>query len=446
MCKVAGLRQSAKTVRHVWCLLYWSIIVLSLSLLVHAERLPVRVFTSADGLGSSFVNHLMRDSRGFLWFATRDGLSRFDGSRFVTYQVGSEDAAPGIESVFETSKGIYFIATTGGLYRYDPNSTPPVPQTGNARPILNAQHIEKGRGSFYEDRDGRLWYWGGGNLDILEDNNGTVSFQRVELRLPENSTAAFVITGVSGARDGSIWIATSRGILRRLPDKRDIFYNIEKTRMELFTSVLEDDSGRMWVTTASAIYVLMPDEIPAGTEGGADMMVRKLDALAISQNDKPPRMPEKSGEIFRFASIEGLENSPTKRIYKSGDGHIWISTAAGIIEFDGKKFHSFTAEQGFTGGNGKMVEDLDGNLWLGGDKNLVRLDRGGLTTFDTADGFRTPGVLAIGESRDGKLYTASIDFHVSQFDGEKFQGARAAGADRCAHHVALKRGLARQSR
>jgi len=62
-----------------------------------AEQLPVSSYTSADGLGSSFVNALMRDSRGFLWVCTRDGLSRFDGSRFVTYQVGDKNAAPGIE-------------------------------------------------------------------------------------------------------------------------------------------------------------------------------------------------------------------------------------------------------------------------------------------------------------------------------------------------------------
>jgi ligand-binding sensor domain-containing protein len=80
-----------------------------------AKTLPVRIFTSADGLSSSFVNHLMRDSRGFLWFATRDGLSRFDGTRFLTYQVGTQDAPPGIENIFESSNGIYWIVTTGGL-------------------------------------------------------------------------------------------------------------------------------------------------------------------------------------------------------------------------------------------------------------------------------------------------------------------------------------------
>lgn len=56
------------------------------ALSICAERLPIKIYTSADGLGSSFVNYVMRDSRGFLWICTRDGLSRFDGTRFITYQ------------------------------------------------------------------------------------------------------------------------------------------------------------------------------------------------------------------------------------------------------------------------------------------------------------------------------------------------------------------------
>ena len=87
-----------------------------------AERFPIKTYTSADGLGSSFINYLMRDSRGFLWICTRDGLTRFDGSRFITYQVGDKDGSPGIEQVLESRAGIYWIMTTGGLYRFDPTS------------------------------------------------------------------------------------------------------------------------------------------------------------------------------------------------------------------------------------------------------------------------------------------------------------------------------------
>src|SRR6476660_4503446 len=152
-----------------------------------AEQLPVRSYTSADGLGSSFVNALMRDSRGFLWVCTRDGLSRFDGSRFVTYQVGDKNASPGIEQILETRNGIYWIVTTGGLYRFDPNA--PVPASklnSDARPTLNAQFVSNERGLLFEDHNGQLWA-GGSGLYRVNDSDKKVSFQPVDLNLPTPS-------------------------------------------------------------------------------------------------------------------------------------------------------------------------------------------------------------------------------------------------------------------
>src|SRR2546423_11469557 len=106
---------------------------------LRAERLPIRIYTSADGLGSSFVNYLMRDSRGFLWVCTRDGLSRFDGSRFITYQIG--DRAPGIEQIFESRSGIYWIGTTAGTYRFNPALPSHEASANPDRPTLNAEFV-----------------------------------------------------------------------------------------------------------------------------------------------------------------------------------------------------------------------------------------------------------------------------------------------------------------
>src|SRR5437868_4958204 len=92
---------------------------------LYGERLPVKIYTSADGLGSSFVDSMFRDSRGFMWFCTRDGLSRFDGARFVTYQISAKDSPPGIEGIYETRRGTYFVVTTGGTYRFNPNDISP---------------------------------------------------------------------------------------------------------------------------------------------------------------------------------------------------------------------------------------------------------------------------------------------------------------------------------
>jgi PAS domain S-box-containing protein len=390
-----------------------------------AKTLPVRIFTSSDGLGSSFINHLMRDSRGFLWFATRDGLSRFDGIRFVTYQVGKKDAPPGIEHAFETSKGIYWIVTTGGLYRYDPNSAPVKAQDNNSgRPILNAEYIIDWRGPLYEDNDGRIWFVGYGGLNVLEEKEGRVLFHKVELNVPKRPSG-FGITDFRQAQDGSFWIVTTAGIMRRLPDGREIFYSVENTRTDLFASVLEDNSGRIWLTRTSGIYVLKPEPLSDLQELGR-LTVRKLDALAQLRIDAQPLMPEKAAALFKFTGLEGLVKGPTQFLYKSADGHIWISVRDGVIEFDGETFHAHTSEEGFAGENAQMVEDLEGNLWLGGNRNLVRFNRKGLTTYDSAEGFETSSILTIGASRNGKLYAASSDFYVSQFDGKKFQSFRPA--------------------
>ena len=84
--------------------------------------LPVKIYTSADGLGSSFIDYLMGDSRGFMWFSTRDGLSRFDGSRFVTYQISADESSPpGIENLYEARDGTYWITSTGGTLHFDPS-------------------------------------------------------------------------------------------------------------------------------------------------------------------------------------------------------------------------------------------------------------------------------------------------------------------------------------
>src|SRR6266700_3991514 len=147
-----------KLISCIWILC----VLLGTAVLVRAERLPIKTYTTADGLGSSFINYMMRDSRGFLWVCTRDGLSRFDGSRFVTYQVGDSSASPGIEQILETRKGIYWIVTTAGLYRFDPSVPSANKSTNTDRPALNAEFAGTTRGFLLEDRDGGIWLGGDG--------------------------------------------------------------------------------------------------------------------------------------------------------------------------------------------------------------------------------------------------------------------------------------------
>src|SRR5215510_10858525 len=109
-----------RALRHTWLL----IALLAVSNHVRAERLPIKTYTTVDGLASNSINRIVRDSRGFLWFCTSDGLSRFDGYTFTNF--GTDQGLPHryVSALLETREGRYWVATGAGLVRFDPKAPP----------------------------------------------------------------------------------------------------------------------------------------------------------------------------------------------------------------------------------------------------------------------------------------------------------------------------------
>src|SRR5579871_933218 len=95
-------------------LLFWLLATLTAA---SGEKLPIRAYTTADGLPHNTVMRIVRDSHGFLWFCTLRGLARFDGYTFQGY--GVEQGLRGaVRDLLETRSGEYWIATQDGLYRF----------------------------------------------------------------------------------------------------------------------------------------------------------------------------------------------------------------------------------------------------------------------------------------------------------------------------------------
>src|SRR5215475_3302494 len=78
-------------------------------------ELPVRVYSTADGLRNNSVNRIVTDSRGFLWLCTSDGLARFDGYRFLNVGVADGLGHRRVNDLLETRGGDFWVATGGGL-------------------------------------------------------------------------------------------------------------------------------------------------------------------------------------------------------------------------------------------------------------------------------------------------------------------------------------------
>src|SRR3569832_723673 len=72
-----------------------------------AEQLPIRTYTTADGLPRDRVYKIVSDPRGFLWFCTYDGLSRFDGYEFVNYSVAQGLPQRVVSDLLVTRSGEY---------------------------------------------------------------------------------------------------------------------------------------------------------------------------------------------------------------------------------------------------------------------------------------------------------------------------------------------------
>jgi len=405
-------------------LIFPMLICLGLVSAVHAEHLPVRIYTSADGLGSSFVNYMMRDSRGLLWVCTRDGLSRFDGARFVTYRVGDVNAPPGIEQMLETSGGIYWIVTTGGLYRFDPNAPIASAENPGDRLTLNAKFVSDARGFMFQDRAGNLWL-AGTTLERVREKDGKPIFETVALNRRQNVPQTPGIGRVCEGQDGSFWFLGTAGLTRRFPDGREVFYSVDDPTTNLLRRIVEDPNGNIWVGGSKGVYVIHPESAADLTPSGA-RSVRRLDrpAREVSRWQASAITQIKPGEILKYPDAEGVRVGIGDYLYRAADGHIWISNTKSVFEFDGQTFRTYTTAQGFLEGIVHFGEDGSDNLWLGGSNGLMRLDRSGMRSYLTGDGLANINILVVHQTRDDKLYVMTRDLSLSLFDGERFQTIR----------------------
>ncbi|OYT15027.1 MAG: hypothetical protein B7C24_15260, partial [Bacteroidetes bacterium 4572_77] len=81
-----------------------------------AQQLGMKNYSNLDGLPSNEVFHSHFDSKGYLWIATNDGVSRFDGEHFVNYYISDGLTENTILEIEEDSHGrIWFVGLSGKL-------------------------------------------------------------------------------------------------------------------------------------------------------------------------------------------------------------------------------------------------------------------------------------------------------------------------------------------
>jgi ligand-binding sensor domain-containing protein/two-component sensor histidine kinase len=377
----------------------WLAAVLLAPSLLQARRLPIKTYTTADGLARDVVLCIVQDSHGFMWFCTAEGLSRFDGYQFTNYRTEQGLPSNGVTGFLETRKGVYWIATTAGVARFDPAGTG---ASRFHRYPLSGDREEPKPYVLYGDPEGAIWCGTrpsvfpprGAGLFRLGPKDA--AFRRVDLGITDSTVTALFVD-----RRGTLWVGSPNGLYRREPDGTIRTYTTADGLPHPFImALLEDRDGRLWV----------------GTRFG----LARIDAERLLGQPLRTRV---------YTVKDGLPALRIESLFQSSDGKLWVGTDEGLAEWipaqspGGSEFQSYTVSQGLSARRvGALAEDRDGNLWLGTDGGgAMKVARGGFTTYTQVDG--VPEASALMESRQGELcalYKREGGLVTARFDGRRF--------------------------
>lgn len=209
---------------------------------VHAalELRSVQMRTS-DGLPNNNIRSIYQDKKGFLWFATLNGLSRYDGNSFLNFQPQPEKEVSlkdnRISYLTEDRNGFLWIYTTPELYScYDLQRARLVDYTGTGE--LNQNYS-----SIFMAKNGDVWLFHSGNgcrrVEHLADGKMASQVFKVERGNLPSDQVEFVNEDV----DGRIWIGTQAGLTSfykgqyQIVDRKLSFYSslLYKGQMYFFT-------------------------------------------------------------------------------------------------------------------------------------------------------------------------------------------------------------------
>ena len=370
------------------------------------ERLPIKAYTIENGLAHNRVKRIVQDSRGFLWFCTGGGLSRFDGSQFVTYSVDDGLPGPSLNDIVETGDGVYWVATNSvGVVRFDLTSADSSPSAGprfalysvSSEPVTNRVNV------LFKDQGGMLWAGTDGGLFRLDERAGAKAFEPVSLGIPLHPDIQVQVWALASDRAGDLWIGTKFGLLRRKPDGRLTHYAIDpSSNDDNVAAAMVDTSGSLWVGHRTGLITFNPES-------------------ASAQGDQPTVARALPADARRYTTADGLDSNTVLALYQSADRRLWIRTVGpSLTEFDGRQFRAYAVGDRVGEIIGALTEDREGNLWLGSRAmGALKILRQGWSTYDQADGLGE-SVASVFQNRAGELYVNSSQWRVSRFDGQRF--------------------------
>jgi len=350
-----------------------------------------------DGLSQSTVLSICKDSRGYMWFGTRDCLNRYDGKSVKIYRTDLDNpttisAEDYIYTLLEDKQQQLWIGTQNGLNRYIPEKdaferiiySPNNPNSISDKIVL----------SIFADRKGRVWFGTNNGLSMLEN-----SFSRKFRKFYEkDGLAGNSVYTVFEDSKGNIWVGTTSGLTKMVLKNGHYTFttfrhnsaNSNSISGNSVKAIVEDQQGRIWIgseTEGLNLYVPTSNSFirfkysPLLVDGLSNNIIRKMmvakngSIWVATMNGLNILDPQtKRFKVYRHDSDnrKSLSDNSIKEIYEDEQGSVWIGTMFGGLNVTHRNTIPFTVYKYNKYRNSissdiiSVIEaDAQGNLWIG---------------------------------------------------------------------------------
>ncbi len=376
-----------------------SVVVLGLLALVwpdasvSAQHLAIRRYNVSEGLAHSEVTSILQDRKGYLWFGTFEGLSRFDGYSFTNYTTKDGLDHLIVSAIAEDPQGRLWVGTLGGgiaRLQDDPkeSANQKDEQATRARKKFVSYKLDGSNNQVSDilfDAQGTLWcIVNEGLYRAAANTTGEMKFERFAAYRPGSRTSSFSDSqrrlwfGIGG-----VLIAIVEGKVTKydygsgISADRPAKFAQGRNDEQQIAGIAEDRDGRLFFANRRELCEF--SEAASGVE-------------AQGRWKKSP--------------LSLLPDEQISSMIADSTGGLLIGTTRGLIGYKDGRPTTYKDQPGLSGANViALAQDREGNLWIGTQTSgVVKVLKEMIVSYAQAEGLSDPGVGRVFEDRKGHIY------------------------------------------
>ncbi|MDI1353652.1 MAG: two-component regulator propeller domain-containing protein [bacterium] len=406
--------------------------------LLNAQSYYFSNFGVKEGLAQSNVTGVVQDDSGFYWIATAGGVSRFDGKNFINYTTENGLADNNVSAIFKDSKGqLWFGHENGTVTKYDGKNFIKV---GSTRFLPKDKKIY----GFYQDQSGSLWICTetAGVIRIVNPSGDKSSYQ-THTYSGSQGLSQYVLSA-SEDREGNMWFLTDIGIKIYSKSTRTFdFFRPEGMTGGQVTSLARDHEENFLIGTYNGTIlkyfperkkfetIISGPEIQNVIQGTGPYIIytmledRSGVIWASVLNYGVLRVDKKRGKTTLYNTGNGLAVNKVRSIFEDREGNIIFGTSGeGIEVYSGERFLSYSKKNGLIDDQVWAVcKDSKDRMWFGTNEGITIHDEKApkekaYQNYTMAQGLPSNNVRAIVRDGNGNMWVAMWGGHVVKFDGK----------------------------